>query len=69
MNAQTNVLFASSRNAVSFSLVIAALVAAVDRGYRPPKSRGPVAVQIVAGRSGFRALLSRAFQAGAGDVA
>ena len=26
MNAQTNVLFASSRNAVSFSLVIAALV-------------------------------------------
>ena len=38
-------------------------VAAVERGYRPPKSRGPVAVQIVAGRSGFRALLARAFQA------
>ena len=35
-------------------------VAAVERGYRLPKSRGPVAVRIVAGRSGFRALLSRA---------
>lgn len=37
-------------------------VAAVERGYRPPRSRGPVAVRIVAGRSGLRALLSRAFE-------
>ena len=41
-------------------------VAAVELGYRPPKSREPVAVHIVAGRSGFRALLSRAFQTGSG---
>lgn len=34
-------------------------VAAVERGYRPPNSRGPVPVQIVAGRS-LRARLSRA---------
>ena len=38
-------------------------VAAVERGYRPPTSRG-VPVQIMTGRSGLRALLSRAFSAG-----
>jgi FdhE protein len=37
-------------------------VAAVERGYRPPRSRGPVAVRIVAGRSSLRAVLSRAFE-------
>jgi FdhE protein len=34
-------------------------VAAVERGYRPPSLRGPLAVRIVARRSGLRALLSR----------
>ena len=41
-------------------LATAALdVAAVERGYRPPSLRGPLAVRIVAQRSGLRALLSR----------
>lgn len=31
-----------------------------------PKSRGPLVVRIVAGRSGLRALLSRPFQVGVG---
>ena len=39
-------------------------VAAVERGYRLPQSRGPVATHIVAGRSGLRAFLSRAFEVG-----
>jgi FdhE protein len=34
-------------------------VAAVERGYRPPSPRRPLAVSIVARRSGLRALLSR----------
>jgi len=34
-------------------------VAAVERGYRPPRHRSPLAVRIVARRSGLRALLSR----------
>jgi FdhE protein len=33
-------------------------VAAVERGYRPPGPRDPLAVRIVARRSGLRALLS-----------
>jgi len=54
-------------------------VAAVERGYRPPTPRSPLAVRIVARRSAFRALLSRGafgmsrpgrqLQAGAGDWA
>ena len=39
-------------------------VAAVERGYRLPRSRGPVAARIVAGRPGLRAFLSRAFEVG-----
>ena len=34
-------------------------VAAVERGYRPPSPRDPLAVSIVARRSRLRALLSR----------
>jgi FdhE protein len=34
-------------------------VAAVERGYRPPSLRGPLAVRIVVRRSGLRALRSR----------
>jgi hypothetical protein len=34
-------------------------VAAVERGYRPPSPRSPLAVSIVARRSGLLALLSR----------
>jgi FdhE protein len=34
-------------------------VAAVERGYRPPSLRRPIAVTIIARRSGLRALLSR----------
>lgn len=34
-------------------------VAAVERGYRPPRPRDPLAVRIVARRSGLRTLLSR----------
>ena len=34
-------------------------VAAVERGYRPPSPRGPLAVRIIARRSGPRSLLSR----------
>jgi FdhE protein len=41
-------------------LATAALdVAAVERGYRPPSPRGPLAVRIIARRSGLRSLLSR----------
>ena len=34
-------------------------VAAVERGYRPPSPRDPLAVSIVARRSGLRARLAR----------
>jgi FdhE protein len=34
-------------------------VAAVERGYRPPSPRGPLAVKVVAGRAGLWGLLSR----------